>query len=558
MEVFGPILFALLVLGSVGHALYKKYKDHRTSKRVADMNARMDADRERGWVEQIPPLLEASRQALEQLGLQVEEASRRECLLGWGYLMLPEDTDPDTISPDERFAGVTGRGVLDDLDVAITISASDARTFSYKPHLSVLWYVDLRDRIPGELQLDHDAFRWDEFSIHLLDPKREGDFFLELFEGFAEALEELEARDAVTVQYEPYRLEAGHLRFCYHASASSEVGALAEAAAYGRTLPPTVAWPEQWCGVSESLLGFLEVAAADSLIFSQALEELRERPKLQGRLRDILIERANTGDGHAVQVLVRYTPDLVERLETERLPEFLIAAHAASTEDSSSTYDVSWALPHLPPERWLTLDAPLSLRADIITALLERKVDIEQLRAAADEVFNDEDLSTWHHRRMLDRVGDNPALLRAACAAPARLCEELEREDWESAPSRRWRNYILNTARDNAERARDESNLEPCLLELLHHLEDDHLLMTIEALGVLGGRASLTALHTIEEDSIGGMGAAARAAARAKEEIIARIGDVAHGGLSLAEGDEHQGALSVAPGATGALTLDED
>ena len=35
MEAFGPILFALLVLGSVGHALYKKYKDHRTSKRVA-------------------------------------------------------------------------------------------------------------------------------------------------------------------------------------------------------------------------------------------------------------------------------------------------------------------------------------------------------------------------------------------------------------------------------------------------------------------------------------------------------------------------------------------
>ncbi len=80
----------------------------------------------------------------------------------------------------------------------------------------------------------------------------------------------------------------------------------------------------------------------------------------------------------------------------------------------------------------------------------------------------------------------------------------------------------------------------------------------MSALGRIGSRRAVAALHALEERALVGLGGVTRDARAAREAIISRIGDAAHGGLSVADTRDATGGLSVATGESGGLTLEED
>ncbi len=564
-EEFGAAVIGLFVMVAVGVALRVLRKKRASAARFEARQARREQLGAQRWRAQLPAQLDAVRKALERLGLRPETSSRHDDLRSWSHFGLRSDHDAEGIGGE--FAGLTGHGEIEGARVALTLSASRVRTFDGPmARLGVLWRAELGARLPRGVVFASDRFSWGDRSVWFRGHKRDGDVFRAVFGAFAAAHEQLTSHENVHVMFEPYTLAEGELWFAYQIESAMDVDDLVEHLERGSMILPTVDWPASWVNFGEACMGMLGEASGDSFVFERLLDEVLKTgpPGVPGRAHDLLVERAGRGDGHAMHLLGQRAPHLVERLDADCLPGLLDAARAARRD--GGPYDVSWALERCSVEEWLTSEVSVELRADIIGALGARGVDDERARAWGRDLLRHADLNGALTRALVELVAraDNPVLVPGVVSRPEPILSWLaEHENWhESYMPVMKLDYVLRMIELGPERVREITELEPFLLGVLPLAmsNEDGLVQSrvVSALGHVGSRRSVAELHAIEERGLVGFAGLARAARDARGSITERIGDAAHGGLSVAGAGDAMGGLSVATGASGGLTLEDE
>jgi len=555
IALIGPLVGAAFVamgLIAIGFQVYLRLSALQTTRKTKS-KAAGDWDQMKS---KMPPVF---LEALDTLGLDISPATPSDNLRAWSRLIISDGADVADVTDGDALMGLTGRGSVDDFDVSITLSMSRKTSFSdVNPRLGILWRVKI-DGASEQVGIWRDRLRWGDDSVMCSMEEFEDSALEQLFPDLPTALATLEDHGAIRTWSNHAIIEGGDLLFYASLKTSFDPNVLRKLAERGVQVASAITWPEGWSTRHEVELGILERVTTDDPIFDALIEHLHEQEDTKEHAITVLVARALDGDGHAVHRIGQRVPEAAERLPAQRLVAFIESARAARALGDATSYDTTWAIPFMSADEWLGQDAPRGVRADIVTALVAQGEDTEKLRDELCSIYASDDFERGRDRSLRLASKNNPVLVRAVVSDLDGFTERLSRDlERDHGPAKDAYDYVMLMMRKHALRLEHESGIEHFLVSILVDVpEDARRLSVIKTLGWSGTAHSVPVLRSIVDGSLLGLEDDVKKAEEALAAIIERVGDVAHGGLSIVEEGGPQGGLSVAaPG--GALNLKDE